>query len=100
MFAAGLRSDDWVPAAGADWVADQVVAGRRDLGLDAIQHAVSTRALRSGSTRTIVSIATLTPDRLAAQATYAIDWWTGSTGPMPTPRRPKAPCRHHRRAAS
>jgi hypothetical protein len=92
MFAAGLRSDDPALAAGADWVADQVVAGRRELGLDAIQNAVSSRALRAGPTRTIVSIATLTPDRLAAQAAYAIDWVDRFDGPDAyAKRRPKAP---------
>ena len=91
MFAAGLRSDDLALAAGADWVAEQVVAGRRELGLDAIQDAVSNRALRAGPTRTIVSIATLTPDRLAAQAAYAIDWVDRFDGPDAyAKRRPKA----------
>jgi hypothetical protein len=92
MFAAGLRSDDLALAAGADWVAEQVVAGRRELGLNAIQDAVSSRALRSGPARTIVSIATLTPDRLAAQAAYAIDGVDRFDGPDAyTKRRPKAP---------
>lgn len=92
MFAAGLRSDDLALAIGADWMAEQVVAGRRELGLNAIQDAVSTRALRRGPTRTIVSIATLTPDRLAAQAAYAIDWVDRFDGSDPyAKRRPKAP---------
>ena len=92
MFAAGLRSDDLALAAGADWVAEQVVAGQRELRLDAIQHAVSSRELRSGPTRAIVSIATLTPDRLAAQAAYAIDWVDRFDGPDAyAKRRPKAP---------
>lgn len=92
MFAAGLRSDDLALAAGADWIAEQVVTGRRELGLDAIQQAVSSRALRSGPTRTIVSIATLTPDRLAARAACAIDWVDRFDGPDAyAKRRPKAP---------
>lgn len=92
MFAIGLRSDDLALAAGADWVAEQVVAGRRDLDLDAIQYAVDMRALRSGPIRTIVSIATLTPDRLAGQAAYAIDWVDRFDGADPYgKRRPKAP---------
>jgi hypothetical protein len=92
MLAAGLRSDDLALAAGADWVAEQVVAGRRELGFDAIQNAVSSRALRSGPTRTIVSIATLTPDRLAAQAAYAIDWVDRFDGPDAyAKRRPRVP---------
>ena len=92
MFAAGLRSDDLALAAGADWVAEQVVAGRRELGLDAIQHAVTSRALRGGPTRTIVSIATFAPDRLAAQAAYAIDWVDRFDGPDAyAKRRPRAP---------
>jgi hypothetical protein len=92
MFAAGLHSDDLALSVGADWVAEQVVAGRRELGLGAIQHAVSSRALRSGPVRTIVSIATLTPDRLAAQAAYAIDWVNRFDGLDPyAKRRPRAP---------
>ena len=92
MFAAGLRSDDLALAAGADWVAQQVVAGQREFGLDAIQDAVSNRGLRAGPTRTIVSIATLTPDRLAAQAAHAIDWVDRFDGPDAyAKRRPKPP---------
>jgi hypothetical protein len=92
MFAAGLRSDDLALAIGADWVAEQVVAGQRDLGLDVIQDAVTNRELRSGPTRTIVSIATLAPDRLAAQAAYSIDWVDRFDGPDPyAKRRPKPP---------
>jgi len=92
IFAAGLRSDDLALAAGADWVAEQVVAGRRDLDLDAIQHAVSSRALRAGPARTIVSIATLSPDRLAGQAAYALDWVDRFDGPDAYAKRhPKAP---------
>ena len=92
MFAAGLRSDDPAVAAGADWVAEQVVAGRRELGIDAIQHAVIGRVLRRGPTRTIVSIATLAPDRLAPQASYAIDWVDRFEGADAyAKRRPKPP---------
>jgi hypothetical protein len=92
MFAAGLRSDDLALAAGADWVAEQVVAGQREFGLDAIQDAVSNRRLRAGPTRTIVSIATLAPDRLAAQAAHAIDWGDRFDGPDAyARRRPKPP---------
>jgi hypothetical protein len=68
------------------------VAGRRELGLDAIRHAVTSRALHSGPTRMIVSIATLTPDRLAAQAAYAIDLVDRYDGPDDyAERRPKTP---------
>jgi hypothetical protein len=92
MFAAGLRSDDLALAVGADWVAEQVVAGRRELDLDAIQYAVGMRALHSGPTRTVVSVATLTPDRLAARAAHAIDWVNRFDGPDAyAKRRPKAP---------
>ena len=40
MLVTGLRGDDEALAAGADWVAEQVVAGRRDLDLAAIENAV------------------------------------------------------------
>jgi hypothetical protein len=92
MFAAGLRSDDTALAAGADWVAEQVIVGQRELDLEAIQHAVDTRALRAGSARAVVSVATLIPDRIAGQAAYAIDWVDRFDGPDPySKRRPKAP---------
>jgi len=92
MFAAGLRSDDPALAAAADWVAEQVVAGQRELDFGAIQGAVSRLALRRGPTRTIVSVATLIPDRLADQAAYAIDWVDRFDGSDAyTKRRPKAP---------
>ena len=92
MFAAGLRSNDLALAAAADWVAEQVVAGQRELDLDAIQGAVSRLALRRGPTRTIVSVATLIPDRLADQAAYAINWVDRFDGPDAyAKRRPKAP---------
>lgn len=92
MFAAGLRSDNLALAAGVDWVAEQVVAGRRELGLEAIQNAVNDRALRSGPARSIVSIATLKPDRVAEHAAYAIDWVDRFDGPDAyAKRRPKPP---------
>jgi hypothetical protein len=92
MFAVGLRSDDLALALGTDWVAEQVVAGQRQLRLDTIRQVISSRALHSGPTRTIVSIATLTPDRLAAKAAYAIDWVERFDGPDAyAKRRPKAP---------
>jgi len=92
MFAAGLRSDDLALAVAADWVAGQIVAGQRELGLDAIQGVVSRLALRRGPARTIVSVATLVPDRLADQAAYAIDWVDRFDGADAyTKRRPKAP---------
>src|SRR6185437_9146336 len=64
----------------------------RDLSLNDIQHAVTSRGLRSGPARTIVSIATLTPDRLATQAAHTIDWVDRFDGPDAyAKRRPKPP---------
>jgi hypothetical protein len=92
MFVAGLRSDDAALALGADWVEEQVVAGHRELDLPAIQHAVDMRELRAGPTRAIVSIATLTPDRLSPQAAFAIDWVDRFDGPDAfAKRRPRPP---------
>lgn len=92
MFVAGLRSDDTALAAGTDWVAEQVVAGHRELDIAAIQHAVDTRALRAGPTRAVVSVATIAPDRLVHQATYAIDWVDRFDGTDAyAKRRPKPP---------
>jgi SMODS-associated and fused to various effectors sensor domain len=92
MLVAGLRGDDQALAAGADWVAAQVVAGHRTLDLTAINHAVEARDLRSGPPRSIVSIATLKPDPLAAQAHYALDWVDRFDGADAyQKRRPKPP---------
>jgi hypothetical protein len=92
MAAAGLRGSESALNAGIDWVARQVVAGRRRLDLAAIQDVITTEALRIEDTRTIVSIATLRPDPLAAHAARAIDWVDRFEGDDPSLKRhPKAP---------
>src|SRR5258708_3896166 len=74
MLVTGLRGDTDALAAGADWVAEQVVAGRRFLDREMIENAVESRALRAGPARAVVSVATLSPDPLAAHARHALEW--------------------------
>jgi hypothetical protein len=92
MVAAGLCGDEPALNAGIDWVARQVIAGRRRLDLAAIQDAITAEALRIEDTRAIVSIATLRPDPLAVHAAHAIDWVDRFDGDDPALKRhPKAP---------
>ena len=92
MLVTGLRGDADALAAGADWVAEQVVAGRRVLDRAMIENAVHARGLRAGPARAVVSIATLTPDPLVARARYALDWVDRFDGPDAyAKRRPKPP---------
>jgi hypothetical protein len=74
MTIAGLRGDSAAISSGIDFVVEQVVAGRREITLSAIQEAIEARGLRVDNARAIVSIATLLPDPLARHALYAIDW--------------------------
>jgi hypothetical protein len=92
MAAAGLRSDEVALNAGIDWVARQVVAGRRRLQLSDIQDAVSTEDLLIEDTRLIVSVATLQQDRFASDAAHSIDWVDRFEGDDPSLKRhPEAP---------
>lgn len=74
MFAAGLRFDEESMHAGADWVARQVAAGQRRLSLADIKEAIRALRLEAGSSRAVVSVATLKPDPMAEDADYAVDW--------------------------
>lgn len=92
MLVTGLRGDADALAAGADWVAEQVVAGRRLLDREMIENGVKSRALRIGPASAVVSVATLSPDPLAAQARHALDWVDRFDGPDAyAKRRPKPP---------
>lgn len=92
MLVAGLRGDSAALAAGADWVAEQVTAGHRSLDQAVIERAVESRALTAGPARAIISVATLKPDPVAAQACLALDWYERFDGPDPyVKRRPKPP---------
>lgn len=92
MLVTGLRGDADAIATGADWVAEQVVAGRRDIDRAMIENMVESRALLVGPAKAIVSIATLKPDPLAAQARYALDWADRFDGPDAyAKRRPQPP---------
>lgn len=74
MTANGLSCDDAAINRGADWVAKQVVAGHRRLTLADIKDAVTELQLQAGTPWTTVSVATITRDRLADQATVSKDW--------------------------
>lgn len=92
MLLAGLRDDDQALALATDWIEAQVVAGTRRLTADAISAAVDELGLRADAARTVVSIATLQPDPLAAQARYAVDWVDRFDGETPfDKRRPRPP---------
>jgi hypothetical protein len=92
MLLSGLRGDERAINAGIDWVARMVVAGHRHLDLEDIQNAIDDLCLRSDVARTLVSIATLLPDRMSEQAGYAIDWVDRFDGEDAyTKRKPKNP---------
>jgi hypothetical protein len=92
MRAAGLRHDDVALNSGLDFIAQQVVAGRREIALDDLREAVEARELSVDSGWSIVSIATLLPDPLAGRAIHAIDWVDRfEGGEANLKRRPKPP---------
>lgn len=74
MQAAGLRHDDSAINSGVDWIARQVIEGRRQIKLSDVLGFIETEGLRIDRTRAIVSVATLAPDPLASHALVAIDW--------------------------
>ncbi|MET9904630.1 SAVED domain-containing protein [Streptomyces sp. NPDC006446] len=92
MVATGLRFDEEAMHAGADWVARQVADGQRRLSLADIREAIRSLRLEVGSSRAVVSIATLKPDPMAEDADYAVDWVDRFEGDSPyVKRRPQAP---------
>jgi hypothetical protein len=92
MFAAGLRFDEEAMHAGADWVARQVADGRRRLSLTEIRDAVRSLHLEAGTSRAVLSVATLKPDPMAEDADYTVDWTDRFEGDSPyIKRRPLAP---------
>jgi hypothetical protein len=74
MIVNGLRGEHRDVRAGADWVAEQVQNGHRRLDVPMIEAAVVERGMRLESARSLLSIATLTPDPLQAQSVHALDW--------------------------
>ncbi|EDY55710.1 SAVED domain-containing protein [Streptomyces sp. SID5470] len=92
MFAAGLRFDEEAMHSGADWVARQVADGQRTLSLAEVRKAIGSLRLEAGSSRAVVSIATLKPDPMAEDADYAVDWTDRFEGASAyLKRRPLAP---------
>ncbi|MFF8674220.1 SAVED domain-containing protein [Streptomyces sp. NPDC015242] len=92
MFAAGLRFSEEAMHSGADWVARQVADGQRRLSLADIREAIRALGLETGSSRPVLSIATLKPDPMAEDADYALDWVDRFEGASPyVKRRPLAP---------
>jgi len=92
MAAAGLRQDDGALNSGIDWIARQVIDGRRQIDIADIRAFIQTEGLRAEDTRAIVSVATLTPDPLAGHALVAIDWVDRFDGDDAySKRRPRPP---------
>lgn len=92
MFAAGLRFDEEAMHAGADWVARQVADGQRRLSLADVREAIRSLRLEIGSSRAVLSVATLKPDPMAEDADYAVSWVDRFEGASPyAKRRPLAP---------
>jgi hypothetical protein len=92
MFAAGLRFEEEAMHAGADWVARQVADGRRRLSLTEVRDAVRSLHLEAGTSRAVLSVATLKPDPMAEDADYTVDWTDRFEGDSPyVKRRPLAP---------
>ncbi|MEV0038868.1 SAVED domain-containing protein [Streptomyces sp. NPDC050804] len=92
MFAAGLRFNEEAMHAGADWVARQVADGQRRLSLADVREAIRSLRLEVGSSRAVLSVATLKQDPMAEDADYAVDWADRFEGASPyVKRRPLAP---------
>jgi hypothetical protein len=92
MRLAGLRGDTDAVNLGISWIADQVIAGRRELDLGVIREAIEERDLRAGSSRSLVSVATLVPDPMASTSICSIDWVDRFDGADAfAKRRPLAP---------
>lgn len=92
MAVCGLRNDSHAVDEGANWVAQQVRDGHRTLTLDMVKTAVDSLDLKTGPAHAILSIATLKPDPLAAEADHTIDWIDRfETDSAYTKRRPLAP---------
>jgi len=91
MSATGLRSDAAAVQAGASWVQQQVIAGVRALDVRAISAGVADLSLEAGHAWPTVSIATLKPDPLAAEAVATIDWVDRFEGMDAYSRRRPAP---------
>ncbi len=92
MAVTGLRHDQRALEEGAGWIAKMVREGRRELTLAMIEAAVAELDLRAGPARAVLSIATLKPDPLAANADHAIDWVDRFDGDSDyTKRRPLSP---------
>lgn len=92
MLAAGLRCDDNAVYTAGDWIARQVHDGHRHLHRTAIEQAVDDLGLRAGPARTVLSVATLKPDPLAADADCVLDWVERFEGDSAyLKRRPRTP---------
>ncbi|MFF2601311.1 SAVED domain-containing protein [Streptomyces californicus] len=92
MAVCGLRNDSHAVDEGANWVAQQVRNGHRILTLDMVKAAVDSLDLKTGPAYAILSVATLKPDPLAAEADHTINWIDRfETDSEYTKRRPLAP---------
>ncbi|UGQ13555.1 SAVED domain-containing protein [Yinghuangia sp. ASG 101] len=92
MAAAGLRHDTQAMKSGANWVAEMVREGHRELTQEMVQSAVDALDLKVGPARAVLSIATLKPDPLADAADHRLDWIDRFDGDSDfTKRRPLPP---------
>lgn len=92
MLAAGLRTDQAAIHLATDWVARKVRDGHRELTPAMVHQALDELGLHAGTSRAIISIATLTPDLAASDADHALDWVDRFEGDSPyTKRRPRPP---------
>jgi len=90
--AAGLRDDATAERAVHEWMAEQIAIGRTDIDRTTIERAVTQLGLRDSRPRAVLSVATLKPDLMAAQADYALDWVDRFEGESDfLKRRPLAP---------
>jgi hypothetical protein len=92
MALTGLRHEEQALKTGTSWVAEMVRDGRREFTLEMIRPAIDTLGLKAGPARAVLSIATLTPDPMAADADHALDWVDSFDGDSAyTKRRPAPP---------
>ncbi|AXB44620.1 SAVED domain-containing protein [Amycolatopsis albispora] len=92
VYAAGLRDDDAADRAARDWMERRAAGGAPEVNREEIERAVVELGLCAARPRAVLSVATLKPDVMAAQADYSLDWVDRFEGDSPyLKRRPLAP---------
>ena len=74
MLLSGLRGDASAIDDCISWIERSVVEGQREFDVNDVRKAVGDLELQASPAKTLVSVATLVPDRMAEEAAYAIDW--------------------------